>query len=74
MNGIQMKGLVIFKTNFENLPLFLFLGAFKRRPDIEGEWIRDKERRLGYKILPYKYCKEREKERNRSKLEAITQL
>jgi len=50
-------GLVTFKTDIKNLPLFLYLGKFKRRPDIKGEWVRDKERRLGHKIVPYEYHK-----------------
>lgn len=41
-----------FRINKENLPLLLSLGAFKRRPDKEGQWIKDKERRLGHRIRP----------------------
>ncbi len=46
-----------FKTNIKNLPFILLLGTFKRRPDITGEWIRDKEQKLGHRIIPYQYCK-----------------
>ncbi len=49
--------MIRFKTDMQNLPPILSLGAFKRRPDITGEWIRDKERRLGHRIRTYRYCK-----------------
>ena len=67
-------GLVTFKTDIKNLPLFLYLGAFKRRPNIKGEWIKDKERRLSHKIIPYKYCKETKSKKTRSDLQTIPQL
>jgi len=40
-----------------NLPLNFHWERLKRRPSVTGEWIRDKERRLGHKIRPYEYCK-----------------
>ena len=49
-------GLYTFKTNIENLPLILSLGVFKRRPNIRGNWIQDKKRRLGHQIRTYRYC------------------
>ena len=39
--------LYTFKTNIENLPRILSMGAFKRIPNKNGKWIRDKGRRLG---------------------------
>ncbi|MFC1552599.1 hypothetical protein ACFL6P_08565 [Candidatus Latescibacterota bacterium] len=55
--GSTDDGLYTFKTDIANLPLILSLGAFKRRPSITGEWIREKERKLGHKVRPYEYCK-----------------
>ena len=51
------EGLYTFKIDIRNLPLILSLGAFKRRPNKTGNWIQDKERKLGHRILPYHYCK-----------------
>ena len=45
--------LYLFKTNIANLPYILSLGAFKRRPDTRGKWIKDKERRLRHLIRSY---------------------
>lgn len=42
-----------FKTDRRNLPLILSLGAFKRRPRVQGRWIKSKEKLLGHRILPY---------------------
>lgn len=46
-------GLYTFKTGIDNLPCFLSLGAFKRRPDVNGTWIQDKKKRLAHDIRPY---------------------
>lgn len=35
-----------------NLELIIELGAFKRRPDINGIWIKNLEKVLAHKILP----------------------
>ena len=51
-------GLLTFKIKIENLPVILSLGAFKIRPHKNGRWIQDKERRLGHRILPYKFYKQ----------------
>ena len=40
-------------TKIENLPLLLHWGSFKRRPQINGKWLKKKEELLGHKILPY---------------------
>jgi len=37
----------------KDLPLLIELGAFKRRPNIRGKWIIEKEKQLGHKIFPY---------------------
>ena len=46
----------IVKVKVENLPQLIKLGAFRRRPAIKGNWIKEKEEILGHKILPYR-CK-----------------
>ncbi|MCK5615455.1 hypothetical protein KAR91_77040 [Candidatus Pacearchaeota archaeon] len=38
----------------ENLPQLITLGAFKKRPNINGKWIKSKEKILEHRILPYK--------------------
>jgi len=53
-------GLYTFKTKIENLPFILILGAFGKRPHIKGNWIRDKERRLGHRIFLYETEKVRD--------------
>jgi len=40
-------------VNIEELPLLISLGAFKRRPNIHGKWIKGKEEELGHKINVY---------------------
>ncbi len=43
----------------ENLPQIIQLGAFKRRPNLNGHWLKHKERILAHKILPYRgKCKD----------------
>ena len=39
------------------LPQLIALGAFRRRPKLKGRWVRDKERILAHKILPYRPTK-----------------
>jgi hypothetical protein len=36
------------------LPQIIQLGAFKRRPNLNGGWLKDKERILAHRILPYR--------------------
>lgn len=36
------------------LPQIIQLGAFKRRPNLNGCWLKDKERILAHRILPYR--------------------
>jgi len=48
----MMPSIVDVKNS--NLPFLIQLGAFKRRPDINGNWIREKEARLGHQIIPYR--------------------
>jgi len=58
-------------TNIENQPLLLHWGAFKRRPHINGKWIKKKEELLGHKILPYNpETIKKESHRNREKIKA----
>jgi hypothetical protein len=47
-------GLHIFEIAPRNLQAIIDLGHHKKRPDIKGAWVRDKEERLGHKIKPYK--------------------
>ena len=42
-----------FKTNVKNLPQIIQLGGFKRRPNLNGRWLKDKEEKLGHKIRLY---------------------
>ena len=37
-----------------NLPQIIALGEFKKRPHINGRWIKSRERILAHKILPYR--------------------
>ena len=37
-------------VNIKDLPLLIALGAFKRRPNIRGKWIRRKEELLSHEI------------------------
>lgn len=46
-------GLVLLDVDKRSLPCIISLGAFKRRPNRNGTWIKDKERRLAHRILPY---------------------
>ena len=43
-----------FKTNVENLPAILAVCKFKKRPYLNGKWIKNLEIRLGHKIIPYR--------------------
>lgn len=43
----------IIDVKIENLDAVIALGAFKRRPNVKGRWIRDKEIRLAHKIILY---------------------
>ena len=40
-------------VNIKDLPLLIALGTFKRRPNIRGKWIAEKEELLGHKIIPF---------------------
>ncbi len=42
----------IFRVKSSFLPELIALGIHKRRPDVRGNWIRDKEDRLGHCIIP----------------------
>ena len=46
-------GLCLFTTPIENTPLFLQLGAFKRRPHANGQFIKRMEERLAHRMFPY---------------------
>jgi len=37
-----------------NLPHLIALGAFRKRPHINGTWIKNKEKLLAHKIISYK--------------------
>lgn len=40
-------------VKIKDLSLLIELGAFKRRPNIRGKWIAEKEKLLGHKIIPF---------------------
>ena len=46
-------GLYCSYAKIENLDKIIALGAFKRRPNIKGSWIKDKADKLGHKILKF---------------------
>jgi hypothetical protein len=46
--------LLILDIDKQYLPRIIALGDFKRRPNKNGAWIKDKEQRLAHKILPYR--------------------
>ena len=45
--------LYIFETDNANLPLLISMGSHSRRVSRYGRWLKDKEKRLGHKIIPY---------------------
>lgn len=47
-------GLYIFDIAPKNVELIIDLGHHTKRPDVKGGWIRDKEKRLGHKVKPFK--------------------
>lgn len=40
--------------NRSNLDQIIKLGEFKKRPNLNGRWLKDKEKDLAHKIIPYK--------------------
>ena len=61
---LRSKGLILFEMATDDplyvlridkchLPFLISLGSFKKRPHINGAWIKNKERQLAHKILPY---------------------
>jgi len=46
--------IVIIDVKTQDLPVLIQLGQFKKRPHIHGRWIKDKEKRLGHRIIPYR--------------------
>lgn len=47
----------IASAKVENLPHLIALGAFRKRPHIKGNWIKNKEKLLAHKILVYRPLK-----------------
>lgn len=43
----------ILDVDRKNLDRLIAMGAHIRRPSIQGKWIRDKEKKLGHKVVPY---------------------
>lgn len=37
----------------KNLDALIAMGSYKRRPRINGKWIKNNEKRLGHKIIPF---------------------
>lgn len=52
--------LVILRVDKCHLPRLLALGSFRKRPDINGAWIKEKKKLLAHKILTYRPKLERE--------------
>ena len=46
--------LLLLDIDKQYLPRIIAMGEFKRRPNKNGAWIKDKEHRLAHKILPYR--------------------
>ena len=46
--------LLVLDIDKQYLSRIISMGEFKRRPDKNGKWVKDKELRLAHKILPYK--------------------
>jgi hypothetical protein len=46
-------GLYIFLTKNENLDVLIQCGAPKRRIHKKGKWLKSREQKLGFKIIPY---------------------
>ncbi len=45
--------LYTFHTDVANLPQLIATGSHIRRIHKDGRWLKNKERRLGHKIIPY---------------------
>ena len=45
--------LYTFITENANLPLLIATGSHSRRIHRHGRWLRDKEKRLGHRIIPF---------------------
>ena len=45
--------LYTFHVDVANLPQLISIGSHSRRVHRYGRWVRDKERRLGHKIIPF---------------------
>ena len=43
----------IVDVDSSNLEQIIQLGAFKKRPNLNGRWLKDKEQKLAHKIIPY---------------------
>jgi hypothetical protein len=61
---VRSKGWILYERHLDepffivdidttNLESIIQLGAFKRRPDKNGAWIKEKGRLLAHKIIPY---------------------
>jgi len=45
--------LYTFEVDIANLPLLIATGSHSRRVSRQGRWLKDKETRLGHKIIPF---------------------
>ena len=43
----------IVDVDRSNLDQIIALGEFRRRPDLNGNWLKDKEAKLAHQIIPY---------------------
>lgn len=48
------EGFSIAYTKVTDLTHLIALGAFRKRPHIKGSWIKNKEKLLAHKIIPYR--------------------
>ena len=62
LHSIQKKGIIrlenitddklyVFYTDVKNLPILFAMGVHSRRPNINGEWLKDKKKRLAHDII-----------------------
>lgn len=45
--------LYIVETDVKNIDILIELGIYKRRPNLDGEWLKDKIERISHALIPY---------------------
>lgn len=46
-------GLITFEIDIKKLALLIATGSHSRRVNRNGRWLKDKEKRLGHRIIPF---------------------